>query len=212
MNVYQRKNIEDRNKIADSTIAFIDRRKKILGEELSKVEIEIEKFKQLNGIADIGTQASLLITTKSNTALKLEEAKLQLGVIGTISDYIQKVDDKLVTLPASLLDNKGLSDLLNRYNFLTEQIDKAELTMNKDNPIPRTYRKQKDEVKKSLANALASSKKETELKVRMIEQSLKSNVKDIRDIPKVERESLEFSREQQIKQELFMFLLKKRAI
>jgi capsular exopolysaccharide synthesis family protein len=210
MSVYQRKNVEDRNRIADSTIKFIDDRKKDLGEELSEVEGDIEKFKQDNGIADMGTQASLLVSAKANTEVKLEEAKLQLGVIGTISDYIQKVDDKLVTLPASLLDNKGLSELLTRYNFLTEQIDRADLTMNRDNPTVRTLRKQKDEVKKSLANALASSKKETELKVRMIEQSLKMSVADIRAIPKVERLALEYSRKQQIKQELYIFLLKKR--
>ncbi len=200
MEVYKEKNVEDRTRVATNTIDFIDERISILGLELSDVEQSIVKFKQDNSIADMPAQATLVVNAKAGTASKLEEAQIQLELIGSISDYLQKVDDRTMTLPASLLDNPGLSELMNRYNTLATKIDNALVTMTPINPIPITLMKQKDEVKRSLAAALASSKKEMELKVQKIKSALGMNIRDIREVPSVEREYLEFSRKQQIKQ------------
>ena len=49
--VYTRMNEEDKNKIADSTINFIDERLAVVSAELSGVEKDIEQFKVRNQLS-----------------------------------------------------------------------------------------------------------------------------------------------------------------
>ena len=168
MYVYRKKNVEDRTRISESTMEFIDERMKILGAELSEVERDIERFKQSNNIADMTSQAGQLVNARASTSEKLEDAELQLDLTGSISDYLQKIEDRSVNLPASLLENRGLSDLITRFKDLNTRIEYESMIMTPGNPVTKALLKQREEVQKSIVAALASSKKEQELKVLKI--------------------------------------------
>ena len=61
LHIYNNMNTEDRNRIADSTIAFVDNRLVFVTKELGNIEKDIQVFKQTNGITDISQQSQLLL-------------------------------------------------------------------------------------------------------------------------------------------------------
>ncbi len=210
MHIYMQDNVDNRNRISNSTIAFIDERIDDVFRELSSVEGNIEKFKQSNNIADISAQSQQLVKANSETLEKLANKEVELDVITSISNYLQKADDKSIILPASLLDNTGLSALMDKFNDLHTQIENNLISNTPDNPITKTLIHQKNEVKQSIIASLASSKSEVELTVNKIKTELGIIDKHINEVPLVERRYLEYARLQAIKQDIYVFLLKKR--
>jgi len=210
MHIYMRDNVDNRNRVSNSTIAFIDERIDDVFRELSGVESNIEKFKQNNNIADMTTQSQELVKANSETLEKLANKEVELDVITAISNYLQKADDKSIILPASLLDNSGLSALMDKFNDLQTQIENNLISNTSDNPITKTLIFQKNEVKQSIIASLASSKSEVELTVNKIKSELGIIDRHINEVPQVERKYLEYARLQAIKQDIYVFLLKKR--
>ena len=210
MSVYKQANIDARSMIAERTMAFIDLRLELIGGDLSGVEKGIEEFKQQYAIADMATQSRALVESSSATLEQLSQMQLELEVIGAVSDHMRNSDDESLVLPASLLDNQGLADLMTRFNAIQTQIENSLISKTTDNPITQTLIKQKNELKENIIAALNSSKKETEIKVNKIKSALGIINSKISEVPSVERLYLEASRQQSIKQDLYVFLLKKR--
>lgn len=211
MRLYKLHNINSRNLIAERTMEFIDKRLGIVFQELSGVEDEIMTFKQKSGIADMAAQSSALVGASSSTLERLATEEVQLEAITSVADYLQKADnDESIILPASLLDNQGLAQLLQSFNNVQVQIENSLIVNTKENPITKNLMAQKQELKKNIQLALASTKRESQLRVNKIKSELGGITSDIKSVPYVERIYLDYSRKQQTKQDLYVFLLKKR--
>ena len=210
MEIYMNNNVDSRTRVAVSTMDFIDKRISIVGEELTGVEKDIEAFKQNNDIADMKAQSSELITANAKTKQTLEDEELELEVMGSISDYLQKAEDNNLILPASMLANTGLSGMMDKYNGLTTAIENSEITNTSENPVTKALIIQKNELKSNIIASLASSKKEMQVKVDKIKDQLREINGNITNVPAIERTYLDFSRKQDIKQALYIFLLQKR--
>jgi tyrosine-protein kinase Etk/Wzc len=211
MKVYMTTNVDNRNRISDSTIKFINNRIETVFAELDSVESKIEKFKKDFNIADMSAQSEQLITANATTTEKLHIAEVELEVISSISKYLQNAtDDKSIILPASLMNNSGLAGLMDKFNALQTAIDQSLISNREDNPVTKALIDQKKAVKQNIVSSLASSKLEVQIKVDKIKKELNVINGDIQKVPKVERKYLEFARVQAIKQDLYIFLLKKR--
>lgn len=211
MRLYKLHNINGRSLIANRTMEFIDNRLGIVGAELTGVEKSIETFKQDNSIADMAAQSSALVGSSASTIEKLSNEEVQLEMISSVSDYLQKGDnDKSIILPASLLDNQGLATLMQDFNNIQISIQNSLIVNTPNNPATKNLIRQKEQIKQNIIEALASTKRESQLKVKKIREELQKIYSDIRDVPSVERKYLDFSRMQATKQDLYVFLLKKR--
>jgi len=210
MSVYKQSNINARSMIADRTMAFIDLRLEKVMEDLSGVEQQIEKFKQEYSIADMAAQSSALIDANATTLESLSQLQVELDVMTAISDSLQKSNDHTLVVPASLLDNAGVSELVDRYNDIENQIETNFISRTPNNPITRTLIRQRQDLKEAIVRSLAASKQEALIKVNKIKSELGIINGKISEVPSVERLFLEYSRKQSIKQDLYIFLLKKR--
>lgn len=212
MRLYKLRNINGRTLIANRTMEFIDNRLGVVGAELTGVETDIVDFKQKNGIAaDVGAQSATLVTASSDALEKLEEEEVQLEMLNSVSDYLQKNEnDKSIILPASLLDNPGLAGLMTNFNTLQMQIETALVVNTNDNPVIRNMLGQKLQLKQNIVQALASTKRESQIKVNALKEEIRSINEKVRSVPNVERLYLDYARMQQTKQDLYVFLLKKR--
>jgi uncharacterized protein involved in exopolysaccharide biosynthesis len=160
MHIYMTTNVDNRNRMSDSTINFIDRRLLAVQKDLTNVEEDIVNYKQQNQIADMGAQSVRLISANAGTQEKLQSADMELQIIGAISDYLQNNKEGPITLPASLMANAGLAELLSKLNATQNQIENNLISLTEDNPVIITLRKQKAKLKNDILTSLVSSKKE----------------------------------------------------
>jgi tyrosine-protein kinase Etk/Wzc len=210
MHIYMTNNVENRNRMTDSTLKFINKRLAEVYEELKNSEDKIEHYKQENNIADMNAQSVHLVNVNAVTNEKMQNAGMELQVIGAISDYLQNApENQPITLPASLMSNAGLAEMLSKLNTIQYNIDNGLVSLTRENPIIQTLEKQKSKLKQDILSSLAASKQEVELKNKQIKGELGVIGGSIRKVPTVERHYLDFSRVQNIKQDLYIFLLKK---
>jgi capsular exopolysaccharide synthesis family protein len=210
MDNYLKGNLENKVKTADSTVAFIDRRLIIVQKELSGVEKDFAGFKRENKIANVDEQSKALVTSASDYFNQLNALEIQLSVINDLEKYIKDPANKTI-IPSSLTDQDPVfADAIGKYNDLLLQRDKLNLSYKDTNPIVQSLDNQIADVKTNLVKSFESYKKglqisETELKNR---NSRFTN--EIQSVPEKERVFLDYSRQQNLKQELYLYLLQKR--
>ncbi|PSK91460.1 GumC family protein [Taibaiella chishuiensis] len=209
--VYMQANVDDNNRIADSTTAFIDIRLLTIGEELANIEKNIQMFMQRNELANITEQSKALIDNTSEYAKSLAQQEVQLSVIEALQNHLNANINNLRIVPASMMvQDASLSNIIDKYNTLLMQRERMLLSSTEDNPMVKSLDGQLMNLRGDLVANLSSLKSSMQVAVNELRRKSGSLESKIRQVPAKEREFLDYSRQQAIKQELYLFLLQKR--
>lgn len=209
--VYMQANVDDNNRIADSTSAFIDVRLLTIGEELSSIEKNIQLFMQRNELANITEQSKALIDNTSEYAKSLAQQEVQLSVIEALQSHLNANINNLRIVPASMMvQDASLSNIIDKYNTLLLQRERMLLSSTEDNPMVKSLDGQLMNLRGDLVANLSSLKSSMQVAVDELRRKSGTLESKIRQVPAKEREFLDYSRQQSIKQELYLFLLQKR--
>ncbi len=211
INQYLKANLEDKNRIADSTVKFIDERLALVSDELTGIEKNIENFKTTNKIADISEQSKLLLKNTSDNVQKGTELQVQLSVIKDLESFLQNNINDRKTVPSSLImDDPNFVSLIKAYNELQLARDKRLMSQTPENPAVQTMDEQLRNLRQSLLSSIGSIKRGVQTSISQLGKYTAGFESQISTIPAKERQFLDFSRQQAIKQELYVFLLTKR--
>lgn len=208
---YQETNIEDKNEVANGTIRFIEERLGLMSDELTSVEKSIENFKSRNRLTDIEAQSRLLLDNTGNTQQELTQKEVQLRVLESLEKYVQNSNNNTRVMPATLIaQDATLVNIISDYNNLQTQRQRLLMSFTENSPQVRNIDTQLEDLRIGIKNYITSLKKGYQITVSELKS--RSNIIDnsIRAVPSKERESREYVRQQTIKQELYLFLLKKR--
>lgn len=208
---YLQANIDDRNKTLDATVEFIDERLKGVTYELSGIEKNIEQFKSSRKLTDLSEQSKMLLNYTSEYARQLTDKEVKLSVVESLEQYLNDDRNKDRIVPSSLLvEDDAAMNAMKSYNDL--QLKKAALLMTstEDNPFVVNLDRQLENIREDMVRSLAAMKQAVKVSIKELESRAGFVDAQIRRVPEEERIYLEYSRQQNIKQELYLFLLKKR--
>lgn len=208
---YLQANIDDRNKTLDATVEFIDERLKGVTYELSGIEKNIEQFKSSRKLTDLSEQSKMLLNYTSEYARQLTDKEVKLSVVESLEQYLNDDRNKDRIVPSSLLvEDDAAMNAMKSYNDL--QLKKAALLMTstEDNPFVVNLDRQLENIREDMVRSLAAMKQAVKVSIKELESRAGFVDAQIRQVPEEERIYLEYSRQQNIKQELYLFLLKKR--
>lgn len=208
--VYMENNIVNKNTIADSTIAFIDKRLVLVGTELYDIEQEIEDFRQNRNLANMSSQAQILLENTRDYVNQLAEIQTQLSILENVEEYL--VDEKNPrVLPNAVLTNDVVfTDLIRSYNELLLERDRRLLSATPDNPTVLNLDKQLHALRQDMLSNLHSTQSRLNITKENLARKTAQLETEIKDVPATERVFLDLSRQQQIKHELYVYLLQKR--
>jgi capsular exopolysaccharide synthesis family protein len=208
---YMQQSIIEKNRIADSTISFIDKRLLLVSEELGDVEGDIQKFKQHNEIADIGEQSRLLVGNTSEYAKELSELQTKLSIVEALMEYLSEEGKNKRVVPNSVLVNDVVfGNLVESYNAMLLERDRQLLTSTEENPFVKNLDQQLKGIRDAMLSNLNTNKNSLLITQRQLEKKLSMLGGEIHKVPANERVYLGMFRQQTLKQELYLFLLKKR--
>ncbi|XHR95358.1 GumC family protein [Mucilaginibacter sp. UC70_90] len=210
INVYQEENQNDKNQIADSTISFINERLIIVSRELSSVEGDIQLFKQKNSIADITEQSKALVANSTDYVNRLAQIETQLSMINALEDYLKDVKNERVLPSAIVPDDKIFAGLVDRYNTLVLERERQLLSYTSDNPQVINIDQRISSLRNDMLTNLASTRRSAIISRQDLQKSTGKIEGQIHAVPSQERQFMDLSRTQQIKQTLYTFLLQKR--
>ncbi|WP_017732628.1 GumC family protein [Nafulsella turpanensis] len=209
--VYNKEDVEDKNLIAASTIEFIDERLKFLTTELTSVERDVEQFKRKNRLTDVSSEATLYLERASDYSKQLGELEIQIDVLKSIEEYLHKPDNQIQLVPSSLsIPDPTLLGLITTFNELQLERQRMLRTLPPDNPLVGNVHDQLLHLRANISENLRNIKEGLIITRDNLEANSAQFASRIKQVPTIERELVEISRQQGIKEGLYLFLLQKR--
>lgn len=211
LDTYQQASIDDKNRIADSTIAFIDNRLQLVSQELTGVEKDIQNFKQQNEVADLQAQSQALVEGTTDFAKQLTDQQVRKSVVESLQQYLADGTNNKRVMPSSLIvQDPGFMALVQKYNTLEMERERQMMSSTENNPLVRNIDEQLAGLRTDLESNLSSLNKGIDVSIAELQRHANVLTDKIHQVPGKERIYLDFSRQQEVKQELYLFLLKKR--
>ena len=211
MQEYGKSTVEDKNTIAVNTIRFIDERLDSLQSELSGVEGKLQRYQESNDAVALESQATLYIGELGEMEKRANESAVKQKVIDWLMKYISQPSNTNSTVPVNLgVDEPTLAPLIAAFNEIQVKRSTLLKTTTEKNPAYIDLTIAADKIRADIIEALKSVEAsyviaEKELQKRMNTARLKTI-----SIPGKNRQLLDISRQQKIKEELFLLLLSKR--
>jgi tyrosine-protein kinase Etk/Wzc len=211
INLYIQSDIDHNNKIADSTIAFIDERLKHVAQDLNNIESNIETFKKNNNIADLSEQGKVLLTTNVETNRALDEQQVQINVVKDLENYLEDGSNNKRIMPTTApIKDPAFVSLLEKYNSLQLERQKMLVTSTENNPAIQTLDTQTAQLREDLLRLLKSYEQGLIVSKNDLSRQTGNLYNNIQKVPTQEKIYLEYARKQNVLQSLYTYLLQTR--
>lgn len=203
---YKDDGVKDRNAEAQNTQDFINGRLEIISEDLSGIEGKKEMFKRNNEITNLDAQANLALSNSNTNTKQIVAYNTQLDLIKSIYDAS--------SVERLLPSNMGLSNVtegyLAKYNEMLLTKSKTLKQATSQNPSIIILNRDITEMRGLIRQNLMESKATLQLQIAQLQGQLNSDREKIYNYPTQEKIFREIERQQNLKEQLYLYLLQKR--
>ncbi len=207
---YVQANLADKNEVADSTVKFIQNRLAYIGGELGGLEGNIQNFKQENNLADMSEQSKLLVQTTGQYVNDLSKVETQISILKSLQNHLKDEAKNKRVLPSSLVPaDLVFNGAVEKYNTLTLERARRLIGVTEANPGIQLLDKEIANARADIESNISTTLDGFIITRNRINAQMKKAEGQVRNVPKVERNYLNLARQQQIKQELYIFLMQK---
>jgi len=207
---YNELSVNEKNQALINTGKFIDERILAIAKELGDVEKEIETYKKDYKLISPEDNASTALQESYKLRDELSNADMQLNLIDYVEEFVNDQSNQFSIIPELGIENAAFSSMIKNYN--QELLNRARLlhSSSENNPAINKIEQNIKTLREGLKNGIVSTRniinhEKKELQKRAEDIDSKLNL-----APEIERQMAEVMRQQEIKNELYLFLLKKR--
>ena len=207
--VYNHAANENKNNMAEITLNFINERLMSVGEDLAAAEHNVEQYRTQKGITDISAESSLFLQNIQKNDSELSKVSLQLEVLKQIEQYV--LSNSNIAAPASLgLNDPTLVSLITALTDAEAERIKLLSTTQPGNLKVKAIDDQIKTLKEKLIDNIRMLRRSLEMTQRNLRTEIYRMESHINAMPKKERELVDFTRQQGIINQLYVYLLSKR--
>ena len=203
--------LEDKNREATNTLRFIEERLKLVTAELGDVEQNVEQYRRTKGVTDLSSEANLFLGKVQDNDSKLNELDVQIKVLDGVEQYLSTSQVGIVA-PATMMgvNDPVLTSYIEQLSQLEIERSKLAQTVQPGNAYLETVNSQMRNVKQAIRENLNNQKKSLNVTKRSLTDLNNRLEVAISSIPRKEREYLGIKRQANIKEDLYLLLLKTR--
>jgi tyrosine-protein kinase Etk/Wzc len=211
--VYSENLLEEKNKVASNTIQFIDNQLTEITVSLQDAEEQLKYFRTNNKIMDL----SFAATKAFNKLDALESEKAQIVVKRKYFDYLLnyiRTNDVLkeVVAPSAIgIDDPLLTSLIQQLSKLISERSVLALTAKEKNPAWFVLDDKINSVKKELVENLKSIIASSQITQDDINKRIQALEKSVDQLPDNERQLVNIQRKFNLNDNIYTYLLQKRA-
>ncbi|MBF6598626.1 MAG: polysaccharide biosynthesis tyrosine autokinase [Fermentimonas sp.] len=207
---YNEKGIKDQQKLASETSQMIEKHISNLSAELSQVEDETQNFRQSQGLTNISAQGELYNSQLANIGQRRMNIESQYSIISDVLNFVE-LNGVNQQIPAnSGINSPILNSQISTYNNLVIERNRLSRIASSSNLSMIDLNNQLQTTYSSVVAGLRNEKNNLEIQLRDINTEYSRNNAKVRAIPQQERVFSDLMRQQDIKEELFLYLLQKK--
>ncbi|WP_242918081.1 GumC family protein [Pontibacter liquoris] len=211
IHTYNEVAVNERNKLAANTLSFVEDRIKLVEKELDVLENEVVKYKSRKGVVNLSEQGKLFLNNVGDTDRKISELNLQLAVLDKVERYVISKNNSAGIVPSTLgINDPVLSQLLEKLYNSEIEYQKLKKTTAENNPILVSITDEIEKIRPSILENIGNQRSALLASRANLTATNNQYQTVLQTIPQKERELLEISRQQAIKNDAYSFLLQKR--
>lgn len=206
--VYNESWVKDKNLLAISTSDFINERIKVIESELGTVDKDISSFKSSNNMADAGITAAQDIAQTISSENSIRQYTSELYMVRYIRNYMTQSEDRL--LPTGLgLSSISLNSQIDDYNSQLLKRDNIARHSSDTSPLVIELNNELAAMHAAVLSGLDNEKVRLEQLIQAEQRNQNKYAGRISQAPTLERELRSIERQQEVKEELYLYLLQK---
>ena len=211
IDVYNEVWLNNKNRSAINTADFISERLVVIEKELATVEDALKSYKSSNSLADVKASAKVYIDESSLYATKAFEVNNQLSIANFIKEHLNDPANSMSLIPANLgLTNTSVEAQIAEYNELVLQRDRLLLGSGVNNPMIADLNTSITAIRSAILRSIENLISTLNIQLEKINSQEQQIMARISSSSGQELQLLTLERQQQITQDLYVFLLQKR--
>lgn len=211
VNVYNLKNVGDKQELSENTLTFLGKRLEALNTELSGVEQNVEAYKTREGMtAEAQTDINYFFNKLGEYDSELVKLEVQNSLLASIESLLTKQDFNFDLLPTNLeLKSTSLQSQIDNYNKTVLERNRLAKVAGDANPTLKNLTGEINTIKGAIIGSIRRVKQENAALLAQNQNKNRQFTNKLSKTPRNERELTDIKRQQNIKEGLYLFLLQK---
>lgn len=208
---YSKASLEDKNNLALTTLAFVDKRLQSVERELDSMESRIQQYRTQKNVVNLGEQSRQFLENVGAADRKVAELNTKLAVLGEVEKYVSSKDAGSGIVPSTVgVEDPALTQLVQRLYNAELEYEKLRKTTGANNPAVLPLAQEIAQIRPQIMESIKNQKRSLQASKTNISASSGVYSSMLNSIPQKERELTDISRQQAIKNSVYSFLLQKR--
>lgn len=201
------------NKIEEcgKALAFLNGRIDEITKELQNIELTIESYKTKNRMTNIEYDVQFYVDQMKDIQVKLIDLQTQAHVIEMMDSFVKDPANKYNLVPMLLSVQEGeKGSAISTYNEALVERARLLKTSSKENPLIGSWNNQVDQLRESVLLTIGNARKSLDMTVLDLKNKEKTLYEKMGSVPSQERLYVDYKRQQEILQGVYLILLQKR--
>lgn len=211
--VYIMANLEEKNQVSDNTISFIDEQLRGIVDSLESAGLRLQKFRSSNKLIDLSKEGNFLIEQIEQLQNDKSLLTINLRYYNYLLDYIKnkKASGDIIAPSVVGISDELLNSLVIKLNELSLQLQGYESAAREDLPLTVELKSQINSVQATLQANLESLIEASDISMTNLDSRIQKIDAEVRKLPLTERQYINIQRDFNINDQIYTFLLEKRA-
>lgn len=204
--------IQDKAEVASLTLKFVDEQLNNTGSMLSTNEQEMQAFKEKNKTVDLSEESKAVLQKLNVLDLDRVKNNIEITSLQNLFNYLTTNDDITNLAPTSLgIPDPLLVELITNLQALQAKRKSVSFGVKNDAPAVRVLDQQISENRSALIENVKSIQKRLVVTRDALNTQLDKYEGSIKQVPEMERELLGIKRNFEVNQNIYTYLLQKKA-
>jgi capsular exopolysaccharide synthesis family protein len=211
--VYTKSGLEDKNTAAINTIRFIDFQLTSITDSLRKVELKLQNFKLNNKIMDISTEGTSIFAKIQNFEGNKATLQIQINYYDYLKKYIENKNEYKDIIAPSLMGiaEPEINLMVGNLTALYNQKAVLSYSAQNDNPAVSIIDLQMQKAANALKENINELINASQLNLKKLDDMIADEEIEMQKLPITERLLINIKRDYDLYNNIFTFLLQKRA-